>query len=180
MPEPNPNYAQIIVWRVFLVQTVLLAILAAIFIYCHFANNALFSFPIAFIVGCLGASIRLIQRLSSQKPEVQKHLTSNWSSTLMPFMYGGMMAAVAYLLFMAKILTGDAGGGLLTTNVFPTFNEPQAANDTLSLNTILAIRPSSVKDFAKLLVWCFLAGYSEMFIERILNFLEKGFPVRRA
>lgn len=44
----------------------------------------------------------------------------------MPFLYGGMMAAVAYLLFMAGILTGDSGGGLLTTNVFPNFSRTRA------------------------------------------------------
>jgi hypothetical protein len=43
----------------------------------------------------------------------------------------------------------------------------------LNWGTVIEIRPKGIAGFAKLLVWCFLAGYSEQFIGRLLGTLER-------
>lgn len=43
----------------------------------------------------------------------------------------------------------------------------------LSVPTVLRLRPESMQDFGKLLVWCFIAGYSEKFVSGILQTLEE-------
>ena len=103
-----------------------------------------------------------------------EQLASSWVSSLMPVLYGGLMAAVAYVLFMSGILTGDGGQGLFTSNLFPNFTSPdQGAGGLLSVPVILKLRSESVKDFGKMLVWCFLSGYSEKFVAGILQSLEE-------
>ena len=86
------------------------------------------------------------------------------------------MAGFIYMAFMAGILTGDSGGGLFTSNLFPTFMAPRAApgsETTLNLHTVLEIRPKTVQDFGKLVAWCFLSGYSERLVPSLLASLEQ-------
>ncbi len=90
----------------------------------------------------------------------------------MPLLYGGLMAGIAYLLFVSGILSGDGGSGLFTSNLFPNFTEPQTKTEQL-IRAFLEIRPVSMKDTGKLLVWCFVAGYSERFVTGILKQLER-------
>jgi hypothetical protein len=93
--------------------------------------------------------------------------------TLMPILYGAIMAGLTYLLFMSGILSGNAGAGLLTTNLFPTFNVDLVDIETEGLvKSFLGSRPATLPDLGKLLVWCFLAGYSEKFVIGILGKLE--------
>ena len=83
------------------------------------------------------------------------------------------MAGVAYLLFMSGFLTGVDGEGLIATNLFPSFDRPDASGQLLTMQTVFKLRPATVTDLGQLFVWCFLAGYSESFIVGILGKLEK-------
>lgn len=89
-------------------------------------------------------------------------------------MYGGLMDVVTYLLFMSGILTGDGGDGLFTSNLFPNFDRPSVDGDgsMFNMRTVLTLRPVSVADVGKLMVWCFVSGYSERFVVGILGTLE--------
>ena len=89
----------------------------------------------------------------------------------MPLLYGTLMAGVAYLLFMSEILSGDGGGGLFTTNIFPNFTKPDSS--TPLVNQFVTMTPDGMRNSGKLLVWCFIAGYSERFVTGILDQLEK-------
>ena len=84
------------------------------------------------------------------------------------------MAGVAYLLFMSGILTGEGGHGLFTSNLFPNFTFlPEAEGLRLSMREVVGLRPKGVQDLGKLLVWCFVSGYSESFVVGVLNTLER-------
>jgi hypothetical protein len=63
------------------------------------------------------------------------------------------------------------GGGLLVTNLFPNFVDPGSGGTVL--DKFVRVEPETVEDIGKLLVWCFLAGYSERFVTDILGQLEK-------
>lgn len=62
-------------------------------------------------------------------------------------------------------------GGLLTTNLFPNFTSSQG--ELVTATAFRNMRPETLQDLGKLLVWCFLAGYSEGFIVGILGRLEQ-------
>jgi len=135
--------------------------------WCGEATFGFFWF--AFIAGCLGASIGILKRITQDPPFVTE-LAQSRIATLMPLLYGGLMAGVAYLLFLSGLLSGDGGNGLLTTNLFPNFES--AADAEASFVSYLEVRPETMADVGKLMVWCFLAGYSERFVADILGQLE--------
>ena len=89
-------------------------------------------------------------------------------ATLMPLLYGGVMAGVTYLLFMSRILTGE-DQGLFTSNLFPRFTDMP---DPFNMKDYFDMDVRGGTDLGKLLVWSFLAGYSEKFVTGILHQLE--------
>lgn len=75
----------------------------------------------SFILGGLGASIALQRRLTKKNAEELDLLASERIAIDMPVLYGAVMAAVTYGLFMSNLVSGDPDGALLSSNVFPKF-----------------------------------------------------------
>jgi len=163
-----------VIKRILIVQACILLLAVIHVIVFSIMTDQLGSFQFSFFAGSLGSSIALLRRIPSQPDIVLERILQSWSSTLMPMIVGGFMATVTYLIFMSGILTGDGGGGLFTSNLFPNFTEPTVKEDELlSLPVVLEIRPAKVIDAGKLMVWSFIAGYSEKFIPQILASLER-------
>jgi hypothetical protein len=163
-----------IVRRIFLAQTAILLLCVALIIVFSIFTQEAGTLPFSFLLGALGGSVSLIRRLPSEAMPNLQGLAVDRVSTIAPLMFGGIMAIVTYLLFMSGILTGDGGTGLFTSNLFPNFTRPSIpAGETLTVPRILQIRPSSVMDVGKLLVWSFLAGHSERFVASVLSTLEQ-------
>lgn len=163
--------------RVFLTQ---LAVIVGIIIFVVIGANSserLFAFPIAFSCGAIGGSLALLKKIRAATIDTLKEIESSLVTTLMPFLYGGILAAVTYLFFISCILTGDGQGGLFTSNLFPEFKgllcqgENADLSASLTMDTVLKIKPATTQDFAKLLVWCLLAGYWEKFVDQIFGTL---------
>ena len=162
---------------VFFIQLGLLAVMAVLFI-IGYADWGIHvgAFFFAVVLGALGASVSLMRRIMNKESlfagmrDNDHHL-----STLIPILYGTLMAGIAYLLFMSGILSGDDGGGLFTTNLFPNFTEVEDSGDSL-LKQFVETSPDGIPNAGKLLVWCFIAGYSERFITGILHKLEQTTP----
>ena len=156
---------------IFFSQIILLCILPILFIIDHFVNRIdIGSFFFAIDLGALGASVSLLKRVRENDLTFKSESKSlKIFATLMPILYGTVMSGIAYLLFMSGILSGDGGDGLLTTNLFPNFTEPSNEN---ILDQFLSMTPIDIKDTGKLLVWCFIAGYSERFVTGVLKQLE--------
>ena len=162
-----------IIHRVFIAQLVLILACAIAIVLLSLYTNQLGSFIFAFFFGCFGGSISLIRRMHKEPISSLELVADSWISNLMPLMYGGLMAAVAYMLFVSGLLTGVNGEGLFTSNLFPDFkNISQAAGESLNIRHVLDIRPDTIGDAGKLLVWCFIAGYSEKFVTQVLSTLE--------
>ena len=155
--------------RMFVAQLIIIGTMAVLFGIAMVWD--LGSFWFAFGAGILGASIALIKRFDRLDQKELERAARSWFGILMPLMYGGVMAAVAYGLFMSQILSGEQGGGLLTTNLFPNFtgSDGQVATAQAFRN----MRPQSLQSLGKLLVWCFVAGYSERFIVGVLSRLDQ-------
>ena len=76
----------------------------------------------------------------------------------------------AFLLYLMTI------GELIGGNVFPQFvHEPLNENQPWNMEAFLTlVKPASYKDIAKILIWSFLAGYSEKFVPNLIGQLLKG------
>jgi hypothetical protein len=74
-----------------------------------------------FMLGGLGASIALQRKITKKSEEELEYLAGDRIAIAMPVLYGCVMAAVTYGLFMSNLVAGDSSGGLLSSNVFPVF-----------------------------------------------------------
>ena len=180
----SAEHARTIIRRIFFAQIGILLAFVVVVVVLSIHTGEAGSFPFSFLLGGLGGSISLLRRLPSllrrlpdERPDSLLQLSDGWIATLVPLLYGSLMASVAYLLFMSGILTGEQGQGLFTSNLFPNFTHPVIpTGQLLTVPMILQIRPCSVADVGKLFVWCFLAGYSERFVTGILSTLEQKGP----
>lgn len=136
-------------------------------------------FWFAFMGGMFGASLAFLRRVQLGNSALVARAAISWCTTLMPLLYGGMMAAVTYFLFVSGILSGQDGTGLLATNLFPDFGPPKlplsadsAVAERVAVKDWLVLRPTELSDAGKLMIWCFLGGYSESFVTGILGRLE--------
>jgi hypothetical protein len=174
MPIEAEESTDKLVHRIFMVQIALIVFSCVLFRVGAYFDLGFFWF--AFLAGIFGASLALQRRVQAGNAALVKALLPSWSTTLMPFLYGGMMAGVAYFLFVSTVLSGTDGGGLLAINLFPDFDylTNEKINSNLKIQDWLYMRPKGMDDAGKLIIWCFLAGYSESFISGILKRLEQS------
>lgn len=163
--------------EIFFIQIGLLSLLALLAIIDYsIASIDVGSFFFAIILGSLGASVSILRRALDKKPMLIDQANDlRVLKTLIPILYGTVLSGVAYLLFLSGILSGDNGNGLLTTNLFPNFvasDASQCSGEMSLLDEFRCLDPDGIQNAAKLLVWCFLAGYSEGFVIGILKRLE--------
>ena len=159
--------------RIFWFQVALIAFTTVLFLgVSHFGNLGFFWF--AFIAGSFGASLSMLRQVRARPESVQETIVQSWPLTLSPFLYGSLLAGVAYFLFAAEILSGVEGQGLLKTNLFPDFGYGGEQTETVAkLSDFRLHSPKTILDGGKLMVWCFIAGYSEEFVTNIIGNLEQ-------
>lgn len=158
---------------IFFTQVGLLALMGVLFAIGHADNGVnIGAFFFSIILGTLGASISFMRRINADEKSTIVQLAHDpLFSTLMPILYGTLMAGVAYLLFMSGLVSGDGGKGLLSSNLFPNFSQPHEGKTLLQ--QFIHLTPHGMKNTGKLLVWSFIAGYSERFVVAILDQLER-------
>jgi hypothetical protein len=91
---------QSLIRRIFYAQLGLVAALCILVAVGFFWHAGSFFFGI--FLGSLGGSIALLRQAKSENAAVVEELAAEMTSTLMPILYGGLMAGVAYLLFMYR------------------------------------------------------------------------------
>jgi hypothetical protein len=168
------NHRLLLIRRIVFLQLALI-VLATLFVFvAPRANLGVFWF--AFLGGVLGASIALLRKITLGS-KLDNYLSStDWIVTASPFLYGGLMATVVYFLMISGLVSGDGGQGLVTSNLFPSFKPgtPLTDGQLLSMDQFRDLRPASVSDGAKVVIWCFIGGYSESFVTGLLSSLERG------
>lgn len=129
------------------------------------------------LCGAIGGFISLQRRLKTLVQDDLLLLARSWVYVLLSPLVGGILALLLYFLFIAGLLQGD---------LFPNFNTIQVSGLAPALATSLATEnPSQTglailfqvqgvgyKDYAKLVFWCFVAGYSESFVTNIISNFE--------
>lgn len=147
---------------------------AVLVIFFYIVSDQMGTMIFALMIGGIGACVSFFLRFPKLGKVELEFMVTSWWSVVVPILIGLIMGGFIYIVFFAGILTGDGGMGLFTSNLFPLFTSPQVSEgEPLNIKIAMEIRPVSVQDFGKLLVWCFLAGYSERLVPNILQNLER-------
>jgi hypothetical protein len=114
--------------------------------------------------GLLGGFVSIQQRLKKFGDEELELLSQSWFQILLIPVYGGIFALVLYLAFLSNIVQGP----LFPAFAIPAFSKPTPSTEELA-RFFSRTYPSSGADLAKLLFWCFVAGFSERFVPQLID-----------
>lgn len=135
---------------------------AAIFTYLN-KGSVIFSTPMAcFACGVIGGFVGLQRRLKKMPDDDLQLLVKSWVYIGLSPLVGGILAVVIYVMFISGLLAGD---------LFPTFIADEDAEGIKGLRVIFEVH-GQPEDYAKLLFWCFIAGFSERFATDIISGFE--------
>lgn len=129
------------------------------------------------LCGAIGGFISLQRRLKMLPNDDLLLLARSWVYVLLSPLVGGILALLLYFLFLSGLLEGD---------LFPNFDTIAALNLKNGIDTSAVVSDTSrtgltvlfqaqgveYKDYAKLVFWCFVAGYSESFVTNIISHFE--------
>jgi hypothetical protein len=124
---------------------------------------------IALFVGAMGGLLSLQQRYQSvlrdgDPIDNTAQLMQNWPRIFLPAINGAIFAVVLYLLIAAGLVNGD-----IFPNIGVSPKDPDGTEGTVLLEFLKLAKPVSSADFAKLLVWSFVAGFAERFVPDTLT-----------
>jgi hypothetical protein len=121
----------------------------------------------ALMIGAIGGFVGLQRRLKQLSDEDLVLLADSWVYVALSPLVGGILAVLIYILFISGLLAGD---------LFPKFVPDADADSYQGLPAMFRIHGKAA-DYAKLIFWCFLAGFSERFaIDIISHFEAQGKP----
>lgn len=125
---------------------------------------------IVVIAGVLGSFVSALNRIYSSKDVFPKAKYKDFlkgangyliAYSTIPPLVGAISAAVLYVIFAGQIISGA---------LFPTFACSVGENGCTSFELFLQYwSPKDPQDYAKAIVWGFIAGFSERFVPDILN-----------
>lgn len=121
--------------------------------------------PIVMLCGVVGGFVGIQRHLNDLKIEDLKLLTDSFSYLILSPMVGGVLAIVLYVLFLSGLLKGD---------LFPTFEKATTAEGG-SVRGFLSVfnqYATDYEDYAKLMFWSFVAGFSERFVTDVIGKFE--------
>ena len=124
-------------------------------------------------VGAMGGLLSMQQRYQSVSREGDpinnvSELMQNWSRLFLPAISGAIFAVLLYMLVIAGLLEGE---------LFPKFlpevaTKPEDASQPVgtALSDLLHQgRPGSRRDYGKLIIWSFIAGFAERYVPDTLS-----------
>jgi len=118
---------------------------------------------LVFAIGFLGGYVSVQRRLLTIRDEDLKLIANAWFYTMLAPLTGGILALLLMFIF---------AGGLLSGPLFPKFVPDPGNNGLRGFVSAVAIH-SSPAGYARLIVWSFIAGFSERFVLDALGQFEK-------
>lgn len=125
--------------------------------------------------GILGSFVSALNRIYSAKDifpnKEYKAFFKNANSYLIiystiPALVGGISAVILYVVFAGDMVSGS---------LFPEFHCASGKGECKGFNDFLSYwKPKAPTDYAKAIIWGFIAGFSERFVPDILNKLTKN------
>lgn len=150
-----------------LVVLVVVMVAGAFYAYLSPDGRAINAPIAAFAAGVVGGFVGLQRRLKSMSDDDLTLLANSWVYVGLSPLVGGILAVVLYVLFLSTLVSGD---------LFPRF-VPDAPNPSPQLqkgySAIFAVHGEAV-DYAKMMFWSFVAGFSERFVTDIVSKFENG------
>jgi hypothetical protein len=154
---------QTVTRRLIIVAGISIAITGAMFSWGLFLQPRLVVSWLTLICGLVGGFVSIQQRLRGLGEEDLTMLAESWPAVLLIPIYGAIFSQVLYLIFLAGLLQGD---------LFPAFYIPpfgDVPTDEKLRQFLLGTYPKSGVDFAKLVFWSFVAGFSERFVPQLVS-----------
>lgn len=124
------------------------------------------------LCGAIGGFISLQRRLKTMTGDDLLLLARSWVYVLLSPLVGGILALLLYFLFIGELLDGDLFPNFETSEVPEGGAEASSANFQSGVSVLFAVEGIHYTDYAKLIFWCFLAGYSESFVTNIISRFE--------
>jgi len=149
--------------RLLIFAAVSVLVAGSLFAGSFFFGKRLLVSWMAFECGLVGGFVSIQQRLRKIDDEELSILRESWAAILVIPIFGGIFAQVTYVLFLS---------GLIQGHLFPVFAIPQFADMPTDENIralLTQTYPKTGADFAKLMFWCFVSGFSERFVPQIVN-----------
>jgi len=127
--------------------------------------------PVAMVtlcLGILGGFISLHRRLKLMSIYDLRLLGGSWHYMILSPFVGGIFACLFYIVCI---------GGLIGGELFPNFKldvADQTVPGSLIFIDLFEVRAAEISDYAKLLIWSFISGFSEKFVVNVLGQLESS------
>jgi len=152
-----------ITWRLLVSLSCLIVIALLILVAFVIAGKSVSVWGVVMVFGICGGFVSVQRRLKSFVREDLELLATSWPFIFLSPVTGGALAVVLYLAFVGHLLAGD---------MFPQF---VAGNTTATdFSRILECTAKDYPDYAKLMFWAFVAGFSESFVTDILGSFAKS------
>lgn len=121
----------------------------------------------AFSAGVIGGFVGLQRRLKSMSEDDLVLLAHSWVYVWISPIVGGVLAVVLYVLFISTLVSGDLFPEFVPDAVDPCFTERKG------FSIIFDVHGEAV-DYAKMMFWSFVAGFSERFVTDIISKFENN------
>jgi hypothetical protein len=115
---------------------------------------------LVFIVGQAGGYVGLQRRIKKLNTEDLELLSTSWIYTILSPLVGGILAVVLYMIFASELITGQ---------LFPAFEPDSGTAEIHNIKLLFAYHCVSYIDYAKLMVWSFIAGFTEKLVVNVIG-----------
>ena len=151
----------IVTRRLFLTLLILFSIALAV---AFLIPESRYVVPVVVIAsGLIGGFVGLQRRLKDLTITDLELIANSWIYTCLSPLVGGVLALLLYVLFLSGLLSGD---------LFPHFIADVNTEEVTGFESIFLQHADNYKDYAKLVFWCFVAGFSERFVTDVIYHFE--------
>jgi hypothetical protein len=115
----------------------------------------------AMLAGAIGGFVGIQRRLKQLEEEDLKLMADSWIYISLAPAVGALLSLLLYVVFVSELMAGE---------LFPEFKMPDASKpeDLKSFASIFKVTANAA-DYAKLMFWAFIAGFSEKFVTDIIG-----------